>query len=77
MEKNLPFRSHTAHPRIFSPNASAACKLPQVKKDLTHPGAPLTAYQSMQVLADYTKEMALQHNFTMVKNAWDSWKRCM
>ena len=47
--------------------AYIACKLPQVKKELSHPGSTLSAYQSMQVLTDYTKEMALQHNYIMVK----------
>ncbi|HEX9510906.1 MAG TPA: hypothetical protein VF939_10500 [Puia sp.] len=47
--------------------AYIASKLPQVKKDLSHPGAPLTVYQSMQVLTDFTKEMALQHDFKMVE----------
>ena len=47
--------------------AYIAGKLPQVKKDLSHPGGPLTAYQSMQVLTDYTKRMALEHDFKMVE----------
>ena len=47
--------------------AYIACKLPQVKKELSHPGAPLSAYQSMQVLTDYTKRMALEHDFKMVE----------
>lgn len=47
--------------------AYIACKLPQVKKELSHPGSSLSAYQSMQVLADYTKRMALEHDFKMVE----------
>jgi hypothetical protein len=42
-----------------------AGKLPQVKHDLSQ--ASLTVYQSMQVLTDYTKRMALEHNFKMVE----------
>ena len=41
--------------------------MPQVKKELSHHGAALTAYQSMQVLTDYTKRMALEHDFKMVQ----------
>jgi hypothetical protein len=47
--------------------AFIAGKLPQIKSDLSRSGLPLTAYQSIQVLTDYTKRMALEHNFKMVQ----------
>src|ERR1700744_2452508 len=47
--------------------AFIAGKLPQVKSDLSRNGVNLTAYQSIQVLTDYTKRMALEHNFRMVQ----------
>jgi len=50
--------------------AFIAGKLPQVKNDLCRKGVELSVYQSMQVLTDYTKRMALEHNFLMVQ-------RCM
>jgi len=40
-------------------------KLPQLRNDLK--GASLTVYQSVQVLTDYTKRMALEHDFKMVE----------
>jgi len=48
--------------------ALIARQLPQVQQDLCRAGAhaPLTAFQSIQVLTDYTKRMALEHDFTMV-----------
>lgn len=47
--------------------ALIAGKLPQIKNDLLLGGATLTVYQSMQVLTDYTKRMALEHDFKMVE----------
>ena len=47
-----------------------AGKLPQLKNDLTQSGPQATIYQSMQVLTDYTKRMAIEHDFKMVE-------RCM
>ncbi|HEY4064830.1 MAG TPA: hypothetical protein VGM30_23160 [Puia sp.] len=47
--------------------AFIASKLPQVKKDLTRKGNELSIYQSIQVLTDYTKKMALEHEFKMVQ----------
>ena len=47
--------------------AYIAGRLPQVRKELAHEGAALTVYQSMQVLTDYTKRMALEHDFKMVQ----------
>jgi hypothetical protein len=41
-----------------------AGKLPQVKNDLVYAG---NIYQSIQVLCDYTKRMAIEHNFKMVE----------
>lgn len=46
--------------------AFIAAQLPQVSRELCHAGAPLTAYQSIQVLTDYTKRMALEHDFKAV-----------
>jgi hypothetical protein len=43
-----------------------AGQLPQMGRDLCRPGTPMTAYQSVQALTDYTKRMALQHDFKMV-----------
>ena len=42
-------------------------KLPQVRHDLSLAGTTPTVYQSMQVLTDFTKKMALEHNFKMVE----------
>jgi hypothetical protein len=47
--------------------AFIAGNLPQVKNDLSPKGVALTAYQSIQVLTDYTKRMAFEHNFNMVQ----------
>ena len=44
-----------------------AGKLPQVRHDLSPAGPTLTVYQSMQVLTDYTKKVALEHDFKMVE----------
>jgi hypothetical protein len=44
-----------------------AGKLPQIKNDLHRPGAAENIYQSIQVLTDYTKRMAIEHNFKMVE----------
>jgi hypothetical protein len=46
--------------------AFIAAKLPQVKKDLQTHGS-LTIYQSVQILTDYTKRMAIEHDFKMVE----------
>jgi hypothetical protein len=48
--------------------AYIARQIPQVGHEMTRPGMQLTAYQSVQVLTDYTKRMALEHNFKMVGN---------
>ena len=46
--------------------AYIAGELPQISRDLNGNGAALTAWQSIQVLTDYTKRMALEHDFKMV-----------
>jgi len=46
--------------------AFIAAKLPQVKNDLSS-ASPMTIYQSVQVLTDYTKRMAIEHDFKMVE----------
>jgi hypothetical protein len=51
----------------FDVPAFIAVKLPQVKQDLQTPGKATTVYQSIQVLTDYTKRMAIEHNFKMVE----------
>ena len=51
----------------FEVPAFIASKLPQVKSDLCREGAGLSIYQSIQVLTDYTKRMALEHDFKMVE----------
>ena len=45
-----------------------AGKLPQLKNDLTLSGPRANIYQSIQVLADYTKRMAIEHEFKMVES---------
>ena len=47
-----------------------ADQLPQIKNDLRLRGNEGDIYRSMQVLTDYTKRMALSHDFKMVE-------RCM
>jgi hypothetical protein len=42
-------------------------RLPEVKLEISRTGAEPTAYQSIQVVADYAKRMALEHDFKMVK----------
>jgi hypothetical protein len=44
-----------------------AGKMPEIRNDLSKTVAPVTIYQSIQVLTDYTKRMAIEHNFSMVK----------
>lgn len=44
-----------------------AFRLPEVKIELARTGIEPSAYQSIQVLADYTKKMALEHDFKMVE----------
>ena len=46
--------------------AFIAGQLPQISRDLNSNGATPTIYQSIQVLTDYTKRMALSHDFKMV-----------
>ncbi len=50
----------------FEVPAYIAGQLPQLNHDICRPGTPLTAYQSVQVLTDFTKRMALEHDFKMV-----------
>jgi len=47
--------------------AFIADKLPQVRTELALAGASTSAWQSIQVLTDYTKRMALEHDFKMVE----------
>ena len=47
--------------------ALIATKLPQIKNDLSRNGNETSVYQSIQVLTDYTRRMALEHNFAMVR----------
>jgi hypothetical protein len=54
----------------FEVPAFIAGKLPQIRQDLNKSGKEVTIYQSMQVLTDYTKRMAIEHDFKMVQ-------RCM
>ena len=59
-----------SHSTMLSQNevpALIAGTLPQIKSDLSNSAKP-TAYQSIQVLTDYTKRMALEHNFKMLQN---------
>jgi hypothetical protein len=51
----------------FEVPAFIASRLPQVKRDLHRKDAELSIYQSIQVLTDYTKKMALEHDFKMVE----------
>ncbi len=44
-----------------------AAKMPQIKSSLIHAGLSLTAYQAIQVLTDYTKQKALEHDFHAVQ----------
>jgi hypothetical protein len=46
--------------------ALIAGQLPQAGRDIYRTGIPITAYQSIQVLTDYTKRMALEHEFKTV-----------
>jgi hypothetical protein len=47
--------------------ALIAGQLPQISRDLRrHPGMQPTAYQSIQLLTDYTRRMALEHEFKTV-----------
>jgi len=47
--------------------ALIAGKLPQIKNELSQKNAGPTVYQSLQALTDYTKKMALEHNFKMME----------
>jgi len=47
--------------------ALIAGKLPQIKPELSKKGSETTIYQSVQALTDYTKRMAIEHNFKMVE----------
>ena len=42
-------------------------RLPELKLEISETGAEPTAYQSIQVLADYAKRMALEHEFKIVE----------
>lgn len=44
-----------------------AGKMPEIRNDLSKTAAPVNIYQSIQVLTDYTKRMAIEHNFNKVK----------
>ena len=44
-----------------------AFRLPEVKLELSSTNTQPSAYQSIQVLADFTKRMALEHDFKMVE----------
>jgi hypothetical protein len=44
-----------------------AGKLPEVRTELALANASTSAYQSIRVLTDYTKRMALEHDFKMVE----------
>ena len=46
--------------------AYIAGELPQISRDLNRNGAQPSPWQSIQVLTDYTKRMALEHDFKMV-----------
>jgi hypothetical protein len=48
--------------------ALIARQFPQIQQDLCLAGAhaPLEAFKSIQVLTDFTKRMALEHDFKMV-----------
>jgi hypothetical protein len=60
-------KSQSAMMNQFDVPAFIAVRLPQVKQDLRTPGKETTIYQSIQVLTDYTKRMAIEHNFKMVE----------
>jgi hypothetical protein len=51
--------------------AFIARQLPQVSQDLFRTNTPVTVYQSIQVLTDFTKRMALEHDFKMVRKSMD------
>lgn len=51
----------------FEVPAFIASRLPQVKRDLHRNGTELSIYQSIQVLTDYTKRMALEHDYKTVQ----------
>ncbi len=48
--------------------ALIAGRLPQIKSEVSGTSTQPSAYHSIQVLTDYTKRMALEHNFKMVQN---------
>jgi len=47
--------------------ALIAGKLPQIKPELRKNGSEVTVYQSVQALTDYTRRMAIEHDFKMVE----------
>ena len=51
----------------FDLPAFIAGRLPQVKQDLPVPGKISTVNRSIQVLTDYTRRMAIEHDFKMVR----------
>jgi hypothetical protein len=51
--------------------AFIARQLPQVRQDIYCTNAPATAYRSIQVLTDFTKRMALEHEFKLVGKCMD------
>ena len=55
----------------FEVPAFIAGKLPQIGRDLRSAGREVSIFQSMQVLTDYTKRMALEHDFRMVEKCMD------
>jgi hypothetical protein len=44
-----------------------AFRVPEIKLELSGACAQPSAYQSIQILADYTKRMALEHDFKTVE----------
>ena len=44
-----------------------AGKLPEIRYDLAISHTNGNIYQSIQILTDYTKRMAIEHNFKMVE----------
>ena len=51
----------------FEVPAFIAGKMPQIQKDLRTAGKEASMYQSLGALTDYTKRMAIEHNFKMVE----------
>ena len=55
----------------FEVPAFIARQLPQVSGEIYRTNIPTTAYQSIQILTDFTKRMALEHEFKMVGKCMD------